>query len=226
MSKPMLVSLPVILLLLDFWPFRRTLSKTTLVEKLPFAALAAAASGVTVIAQRAGGAVQSFSVIGPLLRTENALRSWIVYPLQTLWPTRLAVWYPYPAGIDPWLAVACALLLILISFAAVALRARAPYLTAGWFWYLISTLPVIGLLQVGSQAHADRYMYIPMVGLGIAVAWSAEHLIRRLPAARIPLLTGTAAVLTAFTVCAALQTAYWRDSETLFGHAIAVTQNN
>ncbi len=226
MSKPMMVTLPAVLLLLDVWPFRRGISKKTLIEKVPFAVLAALGAAVTVIAQRAGGAVQSFSAIGPALRTENALRSWVIYLAKTIWPSRLAVWYPYPSGIDHWVAISSGTLLILISAAAFLLRRQLPYVTVGWFWYLITTLPVIGLIQVGSQAYADRYMYIPMVGPGIALAWGAADLIARVPAARIPILSAGAATLAGFTVLAYIQTGYWRDSQSLFGQALRVTENN
>jgi tetratricopeptide (TPR) repeat protein len=226
MSKPMAVTLPAVLLLLDFWPFSRGITKRTLIEKIPFALLSAAASVVTLIAQRAGGAVQSFSKVSVAARTANAVTSWLLYPLKTIWPSRLAVWYPFPMHVQIGLTVFCGIILVAVTLGVLAVRRRLPWLSAGWLWYLITTLPVIGLIQVGGQSHADRYMYIPMVGLGMAVVWAATDAARHWPAARVPLFSAGVTALCTLGVCAAIQTSYWRNSESLFGQAIRVTENN
>ncbi len=226
MSKPMMVTMPVVMVLLDLWPLGRGISKATLKEKLPFFWLSAGSALVTFVAQKLGGAVQSFGTYGVAIRIENALVTWVIYVVSTVWPVKLAIMYPHPESIPVWQAAGCGALLCLVCAAAIGVRKRLPYLTTGWFWYLISTLPVIGLIQVGSQARADRYMYIPMAGLGIMAAWSAGDLVRRRQSLRIPTAALATAALAALGVCAWVQTSYWRNSELVFTHAIAVTENN
>jgi tetratricopeptide (TPR) repeat protein len=225
MSKPMIVSLPVILALLDFWPLRRPFSRALVVEKIPFALLSVFSAVVTFLVQKAGGAVQTVEKISVPLRIENSLTTWIIYPLKTLWPSGLAVFYPLGSGFALG-AVLCGLLLAAISVAAVRLRQRFPFILTGWFWYLVSTLPVIGLVQVGVQSRADRYMYIPMVGLAMIAAWGASDFLRARPWANRWVIASAVFALTAFSAVATRQTAYWRDSETLFRHAIQVTERN
>ena len=225
MSKPMMVSLPVILFLLDFWPLRRPLSRRTVVEKTPFVALSLAAGIATFMIQQAGGAVQSVDKIGLLPRLENSLVTWVIYLLKTIWPTNLGVFYP----LRDWTiaeATLSAFALAAISAAAVWKRAQYPWIVTGWFWYLVSTLPVIGLVQVGLQSHADRYMYIPVVGLAISAAWGAAELLRARPKARPWMAAAAAVCIAAFSVEAREQAGYWRNSETLFAHTIQVTERN
>ncbi len=181
MSKPMIVTLPFVLLLLDFWPLRRGLR---IREKLPFFALSAASAVVTVLVQKSSGAVETLSTVAPVLRLENAAVSYMVYLAKTFWPSALAVFYPYPANLPAWQPVLAALAILGISAAVWMSCRRHPYLAVGWLWYLGTLVPVIGLVQVGSQARADRYMYVPMVGLAIMLAWGAADVLRQRPAAK------------------------------------------
>ncbi len=223
LSKPMLVTFPFTLWLLDLWPLRRAQWPRTIGEKLPLIALSAGASIVTYLVQGSAG----FLAAIPLAtRIENVFLSYVTYIGQMFWPTKLAVYYPYPAASSAWEAAAAFAVVLAISISALRTWRTRPYLAVGWFWYLGTLVPVIGLVQVGSQAHADRYMYIPMVGLSIMLAWGAADIAAKWPRTK-PVLALAAAVSCA--VCLALawrETAYWRNSETLFQRAIEVTQNN
>jgi protein O-mannosyl-transferase len=223
MSKPMIVTFPFTLLLLDIWPLRRTQWPKTVSEKLPLIALCAGASAIAYFVQKSAGAVTAIPLA---TRTVNVFISYVTYIGQTLWPTRLACYYPYPQSIRAWpAAAACAVLLAVSALAAWAWRMR-PYLAVGWFWFLGTLVPVIGLVQVGTQAHADRYMYIPMVGLLLMLAWGAADLVKKWPRTK-PAIAAAAVVSCA--ACMALawkQASYWQNSETLFQHAIEVTQDN
>ncbi|MDW8308705.1 MAG: tetratricopeptide repeat protein [Verrucomicrobiales bacterium] len=234
MSKPMLVTLPFVLLLLDYWPLRR-LNFPPLVwqalwplvrEKIPFFALTAASCVVTFLAQRAGGAVQPLEVIPPGARIENALVSYARYLGKTLWPVDLVTPYPHP-GDWPLLAVlGSAMLLVVLSVAAVGFGIRRRHLLVGWFWFLGMLVPVIGLVQVGSQAMADRYTYLPQIGLWLALVWSAGELALRGRALAKALAAAGVVVLVACALRTADQARLWRDSGTLFSHAVAVTPHN
>ncbi|HKE25353.1 MAG TPA: tetratricopeptide repeat protein [Bryobacteraceae bacterium] len=223
LSKPMIVTLPFVFLLLDFWPLRRPLNRRLVREKVPFFALSVVASAVTFFVQSQSGAVASFGAMSFALRLENALVTYWVYLAKTFWPSGLAIFYPYPSQISLWLAIPAAVGLAAITAAVLWARRRAPYLTVGWFWYLVTLLPVIGIIQVGSQARADRYMYVPMVGAAIALAWVAADLLRRRPWMQAALAAAVA--LSAIPIAAA-QVADWRNSETLFRHALEVTKAN
>ena len=237
MAKPMMVTLPFVLLLLDFWPLLRLpfdaqadaggkpLLTAIILEKAPLVTLSLAVSVLTYLAQHRGGAVKALSAFPIGLRFENALTSYVVYIVQMFRPARLAVLYPYPRDIPAWQAILAALALAGASVMAVRLRRGHPYLAIGWFWYLGTLVPVIGLLQVGVQARADRYTYIPMVGLSIIVAWGVAELARR------PRVKLAAAILMslACVACATVawsQVQHWRNSETLFRHALDVTAEN
>ena len=220
MSKPMLVTLPFVLLLIDVWPLRRPRTWGLLWEKVPFFALSVASAAITYIVQRASGAVDSLD-IGIGLRLENALVSYVVYIAKMLWPSRLAVFYPYPVEIPVWQAVAAALAILGISALTLRFLRSRPYLAVGWFWYLGTLVPVIGLIQVGSQARADRYAYLPMVGLSIMLAWG----LLEVPKSKVAISGAVAVCLACAVVCAA-QVQYWRNSETLFRHALDVTSGN
>jgi Tfp pilus assembly protein PilF len=227
MSKPMLVTFPLVLLLFDLWPLRRSPRLRLLWEKLPLFALSAASSVVTYLVQRSTGAV---APTPPLTRIENALLSYVTYIAQTFDPTGLAVFYPFPKSVSPWQGIAALAVLLGVSALAIWTWRRAPYLAVGWFWYLGTLLPVIGLVQVGSQSHADRYTYIPMVGLSLALAWgamdAATHLAARWPPAKL-ILTGAALALPALCILRSSQEAlYWQNSGTLFQRAIDVTSGN
>jgi tetratricopeptide (TPR) repeat protein len=224
MAKPMLVTFPFVLLLFDVWPLRRSQWPRTLVEKLPLFALSAGSSIVTYLIQRSAGAVQSFPLA---LRTQNALISYVTYVRQALWPSGLAAFYPFPRSIPVWESAAALFLLLAVSALAIRAWRTRPYFAMGWFWYLGTLVPVIGLVQVGEQAHADRYMYIPLVGLSILLAWGAADLAAKWRGTH-PFLIA-AATWSCVGLCIAVswkQTTYWQNSETLFQHAIDVTKDN
>ena len=223
MSKPMLITFPFTLWLLDLWPLRRAQWPRTVWEKVPLIVLSAGASVVTYLVQGSAGFMWAmpFST-----RIENAFISYITYIGQMFWPTGLAVYYPYPPSIPPWQAAAAFTVLLLISVLVIRAWRTRPYLAVGWFWYLGTLVPVIGFVQVGSQAHADRYMYIPMVGLLMMLAWSAADVAGKWPVTKSALV---AAAVVSCGVCLVLawkEAAYWRNSETLFQRAIEVTQDN
>jgi tetratricopeptide (TPR) repeat protein len=236
MAKPMVVTLPFVLLLLDVWPLRRLPFSTSAEadgkprtaifwEKAPLFALSLAVSVVTCLVQQRGGAVKALGAFPFSLRLENALVSYSVYIIQMFWPLRLAVFYPYPQHIPAWRASLAGLVLAGASAMVVRLHRSHPYLATGWFWYIGTLIPVIGLVQVGSQAHADRYTYIPMTGLSIMMAWGLAEVARRPRATPHAAAAGALACL----ACAGLawfQVRYWRNSETLFRHALDVTTEN
>ena len=230
LAKPMLMTLPFVLLLLDAWPLRRLGSRPeirrALLEKLPLLALSVAAAAVAVYAQQSYGSMEHGDALPASLRFANAAVSVIAYLRDAIWPTRLAVFYPYPLeGISPVATAAAVAALVAISALAVALRRRHPYLLVGWLWFVGMLVPVLGLLQVGMQARADRYTYLPLVGVAIALAWGVEGAARSVAARRAAALAGIAAVA-ALAVTAHAQARHWRDTETLFRHAIAVTGDN
>ncbi len=225
-AKPMLVSLPFVLLLLDRWPLRRIDAgnwRRRVAEKIPLLGLALASSVVTVLVQRAGGAVRTVGGYPLAARLANAVQAYAGYLLQTVWPAKLAVFYPHAGdSIDALRLAASLALLTAITIAALRLRTRAPYVLLGWSWYLVTLLPVIGLVQVGEQAMADRYTYVPLIGIFIAVAWGVGDVAGR------PRIAGGIAVaaLAALSLAAHVQVRYWKDSETLFRHALRVTEDN
>lgn len=236
MSKPTLVTLPCVLLLLDYWPLGRLRIsghgdrsglRTALVEKIPLFGLAALTAAATLWAQRAGGAVQSLADYPFPLRVANFLDSIFAYLRDAFWPTGLAVFYPYPiAGPPPWRIAAGLVVSVAISAAAWRWRERRPHLLVGWCWFLGMLLPVSGLIQVGQAARADRYTYLPLIGLALALAWAVRDAVAVRPHLRraLPALAGAALVLLAGL--GQRQAARWRDSETLFTHALRVTRGN
>jgi protein O-mannosyl-transferase len=234
MSKPMLVTLPLVLLLLDYWPLcrigghtsnaRRQLL-TAILEKIPLIALSAVSSFVTLLVQK--GAVGWTEQLPIAARINNAVVSYVAYIWQMLWPVRLAVFYPHPEHRLPlWVIISSLLLLVSITAIAIALRRQQPYLMTGWLWYLGMLVPVIGLVQVGWQARADRYTYLPQIGLYIAITWAVTHLTALWRHQRTILRAVAILVIGVVSLRAWVQTSYWRDSETLFRHALAVTVNN
>jgi tetratricopeptide (TPR) repeat protein len=234
MSKPMLVTLPFILLLLDYWPLGRFEAHRSdtgrpvlqlVLEKIPLIALCAVSSIVTFLVQR--GAIGWTEQLPVSARISNALTAYVVYIRQMLWPAELAVFYPHPENRLPIWEISLALIVLVgITAAAFVLRKRAPYFVTGWLWYLGMLVPVIGLVQVGWQGHADRYTYLPQIGLYIAGTWAVTDLTRSWRFQRIVLSAAALVVVAVLTWRAWLQTSYWRDSETLFTHALAVTSNN
>jgi tetratricopeptide (TPR) repeat protein len=222
MCKPMLVTLPVVLLLLDYWPLQRTESAGRLVlEKLPLLALSTASCVATLLAQT--GAIESTELYSMPLRYANALVTCMVYLGQMVWPVGLAVFYPYPHnGLPSWEVALAGTLLAGISAAALWQRRKQPWVLIGWVWYLVMLFPVAGVIQVGGQAHADRYTYLPQIGVYVAITW----LVAEWQVSRAALGGLMAGVLALFMVCAWQQTAYWQNSETLWSYTLACTTDN
>ncbi len=236
LAKPMLVSLPLILLIIDWWPLARGgvgprawrgAAFGLVREKYPLLVMAAASAVVTFIVQHGAGAASPLERLPFPPRLTNALTAYAAYLGKMLWPARLAVFYPHP-GREPRVgaAVAGGLILLLLTAAAWRLRRRAPYLTAGWFWDLISLVPVIGLVQVGAQSMADRYTYLPSMGMSLAVAWGLAVFLHRRRVCRALLFPAAATLLGTLAFLSIGQVLVWRDSETLFNHALLVTENN
>jgi len=228
MSKPMLVTLPFVLLLLDYWPLGRLArgAASLVKEKIPFFVLAAASSVVTFYVQRHGGAVARLAGVPMGARVGNAFISYVRYLGKIFWPAGLSPLYPHP-GYWLWWKIAGAVLLLAAITAWVLRRGRSqPYLAVGWFWFVGMLAPTIGLVQVGIQSMADRYSYVPAVGIFIMVVWAATEWLAGRPGG--PWILGTAAALAvgACLVLTPLQVKYWRTSETLFQHAVEVTDNN
>ena len=222
LAKPMLVSLPILLLLFDVWPLRRTASwRKLLLEKGPLFALAAISCVATYLAQSRGGVMRTLTQYPPDVRAANAAVSYVLYLWKAIWPSGLALFYPYPYGGVPAFQVACAVgTLAAVTAVCVRTRVRAPYLLVGWLWYLVTLVPVIGLVQVGSQAMADRYTYVPLIGPFVMLAFALPERPRRAVAA------AAVAVLVALSATAYRQAGFWRDSVTLFTRSIAVTEDN
>jgi len=234
MSKPMVVTLPFVLLLLDFWPLNRIRDERSglggqlprlLLEKVPLITLSAISSMVTFLAQR--GALGWTEQLPMLARIYNAVVTYVIYMRQMFWPANLSVFYPHPETRLPSWEIGLALvLLVCITTAAFVMRKNAPYLITGWLWYLGMLVPVIGLVQVGWQGHADRYTYLPQIGLYIAGTWAVADLTTSWFRQRVILGAGALVIIGALSWSAWIQTSYWRDSETLFTHALAVTGKN
>ena len=247
MCKAMLVSAPIVLLLLDYWPLGRftQLSLTTansniaeyddqrrrirrlFLEKIPLFILSAGACVITFVLQK--HAVGSIPPLPFLWRVQNAFVSYGIYAWKTLWPTDLAVFYPHPNDtLAIWEVTAATLLLLTITAAAFFFRRQRPYLLTGWFWYLVMLVPVIGFVQVGEQGRADRYTYLPHIGLFVAAVWFVADLepVRRSRSRLAVTTAGAVLVILALAWAAFIQTSYWRNSETLWTRALAVTANN
>jgi protein O-mannosyl-transferase len=230
----MLVTLPFVLLLLDYWPLRRfppsplrpQLSTTfrLLAEKVPFVLLAAASSVITFLVQRKGGAVSTALTFGA--RMANALVSYVRYLGKMLWPKDLSILYPHPGHWPAWQVIVSAGLLLAVFAVVILLARKRPYLAVGWLWFCGTLIPVIGLVQVGIQSMADRYTYLPLIGLFIMLAWGIEELIPDRPGRANALTAGAALVLAACALLTERQIRFWRDSEALFRHAVQVTRNN
>jgi protein O-mannosyl-transferase len=219
LSKPMLVTLPLLLLLIDWWPLGRRGVRRLVLEKIPLLVLVALSAAATIWAQRQGGAVVAVEQLPLGLRLANAAVSYVRYLAKTVWPVNLAVFYPFPLhGIAAWKVVASVAAVAMVTAGVILLRKRSPWLVVGWCWYVAALLPVIGIVQVGMQAMADRYMYIPMIGLLIAIAWECAGM-----------KWAPAAAIAALLVCAVLswrQAQVWRNGLTLFAHAVEVTRDN
>jgi tetratricopeptide (TPR) repeat protein len=230
MAKPMLVTLPVVMLLLDFWPFARYGKEKCVItlfkEKIPFFLCSLLSVLVTIYAQNKGGAIGKLSEFPFAARCQNALVAYATYIGKTLWPHNLAVYYPFPVSIPLWQVIGSLLLLTILSVAAIKTRNRQPYLVVGWFWFIITLLPVIGLIQVGDQSMADRYSYIPLIGLFIVAAWGCADAMKNLPYRKSAATMLAGAVILASAAVTWQQLGYWRDSSTLYRHDLRVTTGN
>ncbi len=235
-AKPMVVTLPVLLLLWDFWPLKRIAFDSRkeratafwlVAEKILLFALSAASSWITLYAQHSGGALGSTELLPLGLRIENAVYSYMAYIGKGIWPSGLAVFYPHPEQLLPlWQVGLAGVLLAGISGFVWINRNRHRYLLTGWLWYLAAMVPMIGIVQVGRQAMADRYAYLPFVGLFIAAVWGIAELLERFKVSHFVGGAIAAAVLIAYASISFLQISYWHDSYTLFSHALAVTSHN
>jgi tetratricopeptide (TPR) repeat protein len=278
MAKPMLVTLPFLLLLLDYWPLNRFAAPVrdtfrrkgkppdqirnftrrsfneggpqsdtersvgpvseiqnskfsilnSVFEKIPFFVLASASSVITFLVQRAGSAMIDINALPLKYRTANAFLSYARYISKMFWPQNLAVFYPFDIRNNSllWQGAMCVLLLLVISILVIRFGRNQKYLPVGWFWFVVTLVPVIGLVQVGYQAFADRYTYISYIGLFIMIAWGLPELLSKWPQRKIALGLSMVMALTTLGICTHQQISYWNNSFTLFSHAIKVTQNN
>jgi tetratricopeptide (TPR) repeat protein len=231
MSKPMVVTLPCVLLLLDFWPLERISNagpkarsfKFLLLEKIPFFVLAAAGSVVTLLVQSSGGAMWHTSLAG---RFANAAVAYSRYVAKTFWPDDLAIIYAHPEHWPLVMSLGAALALTAWTVLCVRNWRQKPYLAVGWFWFLGTLVPTIGIIQVGGQYMADRYTYIPSIGLFIVLVWGAADLVSTRPQWKKISLVAAGGALVGCLVMTSIQISYWRDNVRLFRHAIEVTQDN
>jgi len=231
LCKPMLVTLPFVMLLLDYWPLNRIAGGgrqfvRLLMEKLPFFALSLGSSVITFVVQRKGGAVSPLESLPVPDRIGNALVSYVRYLAKTFWPDDLSILYPHPGHWPTGQVIAAAAVLVAVSVVAMVLRRRAPFVAVGWFWFLGMMVPVIGLVQVGIQSMADRYTYLPLIGIFVIVVWAAGVVAEWRVATR-PIFATLAGVIVALCCLAtSVQLRIWKNSETLFRHAVKVTANN
>ena len=236
MSKPMLVTWPFVMLLLDFWPLRRinptapdfrlSSLKPLILEKLPFFALMIASCVATVIAQQRGGAVASLEHLPVELRLQNAVVAYVEYLYKFFWPTNLLPIYPHPTQIGAGRIVLALALLTALTALAWAKRRQWPFALTGWLWFLGTLVPVIGIVQVGSQAFADRYTYIPMIGVALASVWLSEALLTKLRFPKPIRICVSLLVLGMLGWKTIMQIAYWRNTETLFRYTLKSSPDN
>lgn len=237
-AKPMVVTLPILLLLWDYWPLQRVASEAEgsadrprllqlVAEKIPLLAMSGFSSWITLYAQRSGGALGNTELLPLGMRAANAVYSYAVYLGKGIWPSGLAVFYPHPEGsLATWKVFVATLLVVAITAVSWLYRERRRYLLVGWLWYLVAMIPMIGVVQVGRQAMADRYAYLPFVGLFIITVWGGCELFESLRLSSTAEIAIATAVLVAYASAAFLQISYWHNSYTLFSHALAVTSRN
>jgi tetratricopeptide (TPR) repeat protein len=237
MAKPMVITLPFLLLLIDFWPLERSPStpiSRLVLEKMPLLALSGASAVITLYAQRVGGALGSTGALPLGMRIKNAVYSYFIYVEKAVWPSRLAVFYPHPeASLALWKVLGAASFLTAITVIFWRFR-ESRYLTVGWFWFLVTLTPVIGIIQVGRQAWADRYAYLPLWGLFVIAVWLLSEAATRVSANRTTSHTVNrtaevaiaSALLVGYSVATRIQIGYWRDGYTLFTHALQVIGAN
>lgn len=241
MSKPMLVTLPFVLLLLDYWPLRRfqfryqygsrNVQKKPVIislirEKIPFFILSAASCAITFFAQKKGGAIGSLDVFPLKDRIANTIGSYAEYIGKMFWPVKLSVFYPKPGVFPVWKIIGACFLLVSISYMVIKYSRRYPWLCVGWLWYLGTLVPVIGLVQVGVQSMADRYTYIPLIGLFIIIAWGFTEVLSKWSYNNLVFIPIAATVISILAIATWFQVRYWSNSISLFEHAIEVTDNN
>lgn len=243
MSKPMVVTLPIMLLLLDYWPLRRlparfyhqlpetvkfteTSPLRLIAEKIPLLVLAAGLTGLTFYTEGKIGALKSLEMFPFDVRAANAVVSYAGYIWKTLWPVNLAIVYPHPGMLPGWQVGLSGAVLLSITLIVFFRIKQDPFLFTGWFWYVLTLVPVIGLVQIGGHGMADRYTYIPLIGLFVIMAWGGSRLLSGLRRGRGFLLIGWGIVLSILAVLSWQQNQYWRNSVTLFQHAILVTERN
>ena len=237
LSKPMLVTLPFVLLLLDFWPLGRFdkeegrklfnfIPSRLIIEKIPLFILTGISCIITFIVQKSGESVSSLEIFSLKTRVFNAVISYLAYIGKTFWPVKLGVFYPYPVELSIGKGVGAALILMVVSFFIVRWIKRLPFLSVGWLWYLGTLVPVVGLVQVGGQSMADRYTYIPLVGLFIMIAWGVPEVLkeRRYQKTVITILSGI--IIIPLIMLTWQQTGVWKDSVSLFEHTLKVTDKN
>jgi tetratricopeptide (TPR) repeat protein len=248
LAKPMLVTLPFLLLLLDYWPLNRLMAQAPilgsrkgksvppahkqstsrcLIEKIPFLVLSAVSSIITFLTQKAGGIVFDAKTVPLADRVGNAFLSYARYIGKLFWPQNLAVFYPFDAdSFTFWRVAMCVLLLIVISILVISFGRNRKYLPVGWFWFIGTLVPVIGLVKFTGSSYADRFTYVPYIGLFIMIAWGLPELLSKWPQRKIALGLSMIIALTILGICTHRQVSFWNNSFTLFSRAIEVTQNN
>jgi protein O-mannosyl-transferase len=240
MAKPMLVTLPMVMLLLDIWPLNRYRREgqehdpssirgriiAFIKEKIPFIVCSLLSAIVTIHAQNKGMAIRNFDEMPIGLRIENVFTAYVKYIGKTLWPHDLAILYPFPLTIPLWQVISSSLVLLLLTAAAIRAARKYPYLAVGWFWFLVTLFPVIGLIQVGSQSMADRYSYIPVIGLFIMAAWGVSDLTKGLRRRKVILSIIAGTVISASAVATWIQIGFWRDNISLYQHNLQVTSGS
>ena len=229
MSKATFVTVPLVLLLLDYWPLQRASDfrawQGLAIEKIPLFVLSAAASLATLFAQTV--TMASLDQLPVLPRLKNAVVSLIAYIRQIFWPTDLAVFYPHPHDqLNIWIVVTAAALVIAITLVAIFVRQKHPYVFVGWFWYLLLLVPVLGIVQAGLQARSDRFTYLPHIGITMLLTWTCADLTQPWRNRRVVLTSMAACAIAASIILAHQQTTYWHDSISLWERALAVTQDN
>ncbi len=249
MAKPMLVTLPFVLLLLDVWPLKRFAAylppddggrlfaqasgRALFLEKIPLVLLAAISAAWTAYAQHVSGVMRTEEVLSLGARIANACTSYASYLWKTVWPTDLSFYYPHPAIFAPERfsifgvsVIVSALLLAVVTVLVLRVARRMPFLAVGWFWFLGTLVPVIGIVQVGEQAMANRYAYLPLIGIYVALAWGLRALVDRRDAWKLPAVLASIVVVAACVVVTRRETTHWRNSTSLFERAIEVTERN
>jgi Tfp pilus assembly protein PilF len=237
MAKPMGITFPLMLLLLDYWPLQRVEKKCAngiedpifrlLTEKIPLFAMSVLSAATTLYAQHAGGALGTVAALLLGMRIKNAIYSYGVYLCKAVWPSNLAVFYPHPEdGLALWRVVLTGTMILVISWLVWRYRARRRYLIVGWAWFLCTLIPVIGIVQVGRQAWADRYAYLPLIGLFVLGTWLAAELLTRIQISREKISLAVIGLIFTYASVAYRQIQYWRNSYTLFTHAVRVTKAN